>query len=77
MLVIDKRCSQKIPFKEIEEGECFIDEDGELNIKFDMSPLCATGEGYPNAVDLENGFPWYVSDEYKVIKVKAKVVIEN
>ena len=74
MLVIDKRIPTTVPFKDIKVGECFIDEDGELNIKLDMSYYAVT-EGYPNAIVLDSGQPWSCDDEMQVIKVRAKVII--
>jgi hypothetical protein len=75
MLVIDKRIPTTVPFKEIKAGECFIDCDGELNIKLDMS-YYLVGEEYSNSVVLDNGQPWSCDDEEQVIKVRAKVTIE-
>lgn len=75
MFIIDKRTPTTVPFKNIKVGECFIDNDGELNIKLDMSYYAVT-EGYPNAVVLNNAQPWSCDDEYEVIAVRAKVIME-
>jgi hypothetical protein len=75
MLVIDERIPTTVPFKDIREGECFIDCDGELNIKLDMS-YYAVAEGYPNSVVLDSAQPWSCDDEMQVTKVKARVVME-
>lgn len=75
MFIIDKREPATVPFKEIKVGECFIDNDGELNIKLDLSYYAVT-EGYPNAVVLDSAQPWSCDDEMQVIKVRAKVVID-
>lgn len=77
MLVIDKRTQTTVPFKDITPGECFIDGDGELNIKLDVS-WYAKDEAYrPNSVVLDSAQPWCVDDAYEVIQVTAKVVIEE
>ena len=76
MLIIDKKISTRVLFKDLKKGECFIDEDGELNIKLDVS-RCLVKEGYPNAVSLDSGYPWDADDEYEIIKAKTKVIIED
>lgn len=75
MLVLDKRVPTTVPFKDIREGECFIDHDGELNIKLDVPYFGVTEESRFNAVVLDNGQPWRVDDEHQVIKVKAQTTI--
>ena len=75
MFVIDKRTPTTVPFKDIKAGECFIDEDDELNIKLDISFYEETEEYRPNAVVLDSGQPWRCDDDYQVIKVKARVII--
>ena len=76
MFIIDKRTPTTVPFKDITPGECFIDNDGELNIKLDMSYYAYDETYRPNAVVLDNGQPWNCDDEMQVIKVRAKVTIE-
>ena len=71
MKIIDKRKSTMEKFEQIEAGECFIDKQGEINIKtYDPER-----EDF-FAVCLNNGEVWFPDDgcEYEI--VLAKVVIE-
>ena len=77
MLVIDKRIPTTVPFKDIKAGECFIDCDGELNIKLDMSYYACDETYRPNSVVLNSAQPWSCDDEMQVIKVKAQTTIVN
>ena len=76
MLVVDKRIPTTVPFKDITPGECFIDCDGVLNIKLDISYYAYDETYRPNSVVLDSAQPWNCDDEMQVIKVRAKVVME-
>ena len=76
MRIVDKRIPTTVPFKDIKAGECFIDEDDELNIKIDVSYYNADEKNGPNAIVLDSGQPWSCNDEYQVVKVRAGVIIE-
>lgn len=75
MVIFDKRQPTKVFFKDIESGECFIDEEGDLNIKLDVSVYVVEEEGRPNAVALASGVAWCCCDDVEVIKVKARITI--
>ena len=78
MLIIDKRTPTTVPFKDITPGECFIDQDDELNIKLDVSYYSDYEKNnYPNAIVLDGGQPWRCEDDTQVIKVKAQTTIVN
>ena len=76
MIISDKRQLTKVFFKDIESGECFIDSDGDLNIKLDVEPYLVEEERCHNAVTLASGVAWRCSNDMEVIKVRAKVTIE-
>lgn len=76
MLVFDKRQPTKVFFKDIESGECFIDSEGDLNMKLDVELYLVEEEGRPNAVALASGVAWCCSNDVEVIKVRARVTIE-
>ena len=72
MRIYDKRTPTTVSFKDIQPGECFIDHDGELNIKIDVS--CYAD---PNVVVLSDGHAWLCDDDEQVIKVRATVTIDQ
>ena len=74
MKIYDKRVPTTVPFKDIQPGECFVDHDGELNIKIGDSCYEAA-RGGPNAVVLDDGQAWLCDDDTEVIKVRAMVTI--
>lgn len=71
MTVKDERRKVTIPFREIHYGECFIDEEGDLNMRVDPPD---DGIFY-NAVVLQSGQLWVVDDETLVEKVNARVTM--
>lgn len=71
MVVKDERKQATIPFAEIREGECFIDEEGDLNMRVYPQD---DGDFY-NAVVLESGQLWVVDNATLVEKVNARVTM--
>ena len=71
MRVSDERKKITVAFKEIREGECFIDDAGDLCMKA-YSP---DQDEFYNAIVLESGQIWIANDDALVERVNAKVVI--
>ena len=71
MRVCDERKKVTIAFKEIREGECFLDDEGDLCMKA-YSP---NNDEFYNAIVLESGQIWIADDDALVERVNAKVVI--
>ena len=71
MIVKDERRKVTVPFKEIHYGECFIDEEGDLNMRV-SSP---EDDMFYNAVVLESGQLWIADDNTLVEKVNARVTM--
>jgi hypothetical protein len=69
MRVSDERKKVTVAFKEIREGECFIDDAGDLCMK-----AYSSDRDY-NAIVLESGQIWFANDDTLVERVNAKVVI--
>lgn len=73
MKIVDNRKNNKAEyFSNLRAGDVFIDEDEDINIKVENDD---TREYY--AVILENGLVWFPSDNYCVIKLNARTVIED
>lgn len=75
MIIFDKRQPTRAFFEDIESGECFIDGEGDLNIKLDVSIYAVEEDDRPNAVALASGVAWYCSNDVEVTKVKARITI--
>lgn len=71
MIINDERKQVTTPFRDIRYGECFIDEEGYLNMRVDPPD---DGIFY-NAVVLKDGQLWVADDDALVEKVNAKVTI--
>ena len=71
MIIKDERKKVTIPFAEIHEGECFIDEQGDLNMRVypQEDDICY------NAVVLESGQLWVADNTLLVEKVNASVTM--
>lgn len=76
MYITDKRETTKVLFKDIDIGECFIDEDNELNIKIDTDRFDVQ-RGHPNAVTLDAGHSWSCDADTEVIPVRVRAIIEE
>ena len=71
MIVKDERKKVTVPYREIRCGECFIDDEGDLNMRVDPP----NDDGFYNAVVLESGQLWVADDDALVEKVNARVTI--
>ena len=73
MKIVDNRKNNKNEcFSQLQPGDVFLDEDGDINIKVKNE-----GVNMDYAVVLENGAMWMPSDSYFVIKLNARTVIED
>ena len=71
MRISDERKTVTVTFSEIRDGECFIDDEGDLCMKA-YSP---DNNEFYNAIVLESGQIWIADDNALVERVNAKVVI--
>lgn len=72
MKIVDSRKSVESEFfNQLQVGDVFIDEDGDINIK-----VYDDNKDY-YAVVLKTGLVWFPADTHCVIKLNAHLVIEN
>ena len=75
MNIEDKRFSEPSYFKDVYQGDVFVDADEEVFIKVENVISNFTEVNY-NAVKLKTGGIDHFEDDEKVRTIKAKVVIE-
>ena len=70
MIINDKRKPNTLRFANLNQGECFIDEEGCYCMVVDDPPH----KDY-NAVDLENGRLYWFECDQEVVKVNARLEV--
>lgn len=76
MKIEDMRNKNKeVTIKDIEVGECFIDWDGDLNMK--IAKIESSDVDSLNAIVLTSGRVWTCDEDKPVTPVKTHIVIES